>query len=86
MKDVWWIIVVKMDAKKTFKQRNGSFKISSRDSMTRDGEGQGHYICDVKAKDNQWYKTNDNDSPVQISRQHVSKKSAVVLYRKCETL
>ena len=60
--------------------------IEHQGQMTRDGEGQGHYICDVKAKDNQWYRTNDNDSPVQISKQHVSKKAAVVLYRKCETL
>ena len=61
--------------------------IEHQGRMTSDGEGQGHYICDVKTKDNYWFRTNDNQLPVHISQNNVSKKSVVVLYRKkkCDT-
>ena len=42
--------------------------------MTTDGEGQGHYRCDVKTKDGQWYKTNDNKVPVAVTKRNLSKK------------
>ena len=51
--------------------------------MARDGEGQGHYRCDVKEKDTQtWYQTNDNNHPVPISIDNVTKMAVVVLYSK----
>jgi ubiquitin C-terminal hydrolase len=56
--------------------------IEHQGQMTKDGEGQGHYICDVKTKENDWYRTNDNKSHIQIAQKYVSKKSVVVLYRK----
>ena len=35
--------------------------IDHQGEMTRDGEGQGHYICDLIHKDSQnWYRTIDN--------------------------
>ena len=52
--------------------------------MTNDGEGQGHYTCDVKTNNGQWYRTNDNEVPVQITKRKLSKKCAVVLYSKIE--
>ena len=52
--------------------------------MTNDGEGQGHYTCDVKTKNGQWYRTNDNEVPVQITKRKLSKKCAVVLYSKIQ--
>ena len=53
--------------------------------MTRDGEGQGHYICDVKCNEsNNWFRTNDNMDAVSISSNSVTQKGAVLLYkRKC---
>ena len=51
--------------------------------MTKDGDGQGHYICDVKCSiTHQWYRTNDNMDPVVISKEDVSKQSVVILYKK----
>ena len=38
--------------------------ISHHGQMTIDGEGQGHYTCDVKSIDGHWYKTNDNTIPI----------------------
>ena len=50
--------------------------------MTRDGEGQGHYICDVKQGSTQtWYKTNDNESPIPVSINNVTKCAIVILYK-----
>ena len=56
--------------------------IEHKGQMTADGEGQGHYTCDVKTKDGSWYRTNDNKIPSQISRNNLSKRSVVVLYSK----
>ena len=58
--------------------------ISHTGQMTSDGEGQGHYTCDVQAKDGHWYRTDDNEAPVQISERLLSKKCTVVLYSKIE--
>ena len=52
-------------------------------NMTRDGDGQGHYICDVKFKETKtWYRTNDNNNPVPISSQSVTKNAVVILYKR----
>ena len=57
--------------------------IQHQGAMTRDGEGQGHYVCDVKwTKSKQWFRTNDNEKPFPISQENVSKNCAVVLYKK----
>ena len=51
--------------------------------MTRDGEGQGHYICDVKcSQKHQWFRTNDNEDPVRIEADDVSQQGVVILYKK----
>ena len=56
--------------------------IEHRGSMTRDGEGQGHYICDVKSNISKtWHRTNDNNDPISISRGCVTKNGVVVLYK-----
>ena len=52
-------------------------------SMTSDGDGQGHYICDVKSSQSKtWFKTNDNMDPVPINLDYVTKNAVVVLYKK----
>ena len=52
-------------------------------TMTGDGEGQGHYVCDVKSSiSNSWFRTNDNYDPVSISHQSVTKSAVVILYKK----
>lgn len=57
--------------------------IEHQGQMTQDGEGQGHYICDVKnLEDQNWYRTNDNKNPVQISVGNVTKNAVVVLFHK----
>ena len=53
--------------------------------MTDDGEGRGHYTCDIKTKGGHWYRTNDNEAPFRISNRKLSKKCAVVLYSKIES-
>ena len=56
--------------------------ISHTGQMTSDGEGQGHYTCDVLAKDGRWYRTDDNEAPIPIFKRQLSKKYTVVLYSK----
>ena len=51
--------------------------------LTRTGESQGHYTCDVKdAVTNLWFKTNDNCDPIQIEEASVSKDAYVVLFKR----
>ena len=50
--------------------------------MTKDGQGQGHYICDVKCSDNEWFRTNDNNQPIKLSFQDVTKQCVVALYKR----
>ena len=59
--------------------------ISHHGRMTTDGEGQGHYTCDVKTKDGRWYRTNDNKVPVLVNERNLSKKCVVVLYSKVDS-
>ena len=57
--------------------------IEHKGNMTDDGDGQGHYICDVKCKEsNSWFRTNDNADPLPISHQDVTKYGVVILYKK----
>ena len=51
-------------------------------SIGLEGSTLGHYLCDVKSKEGDWFHTNDNLNPVKINRRKVTKKAAVVLYRK----
>ena len=51
--------------------------------LTRTGVSQGHYICDIKdVNTNTWFRTNDNQDPVQIRSSSVSKKGYVVLFKR----
>ena len=52
-------------------------------NMTSDGDGQGHYICDVKShKSKTWFRTNDNENPVPIPLHNVTKNAVVILYKR----
>ena len=47
------------------------------------GNSQGHYICDVKDKESSnWFRTNDNRSPVPMERKNISDLPYVVLYKR----
>ena len=51
--------------------------------LSQDGETQGHYICDLEDKETlQWFRTNDNQNPVQIELKSVTQKPVVILYKK----
>ena len=53
--------------------------------MTKDGDAQGHYICDIRRKDSEsdtWFRTNDNMIPVELLPKDVTKKAVVVLYQR----
>ena len=52
-------------------------------SMTSDGDGQGHYICDVKcSQTNTWFRTNDNMDPYPINLNNVTENAVVILYKR----
>ena len=52
-------------------------------NMTSDGDGQGHYICDVKYnKSKTWFRTNDNKNTIPISLHNVTKNAVVILYKR----
>ena len=51
--------------------------------MSEDGETQGHYICDLEDKQTLvWLRTNDNQEPIPISLDNVTKNAVVILYRR----
>ena len=57
--------------------------IEYRGRLNVAGESGGHYICDLKdKKSGMWYRTNDNNDPIQIDDINISKSAYVVLYRK----
>ena len=57
--------------------------IEHQGTMTQDGEGQGHYICDIKSNISKtWHRTNDNNDPIPILRNSVTKNGVVILYKK----
>ena len=45
------------------------------------GESRGHYTCDVKDKEKNWFRTNDNAVPKQIEMRNVTNLPYVVLYK-----
>ena len=51
--------------------------------MTQNEETQGHYICDLQDSASlAWFRTNDNQPPIEISLDRVTQTPVVVLYRK----
>ena len=57
--------------------------VEHQGQMTQDGETQGHYICDLEDIESlTWFRTNDNQPPMAISLDCVTKTPVVVLYRK----
>ena len=57
--------------------------IQHEGDIAKDGETQGHYICDIKWKcSSTWYRTNDNLIPMSISVQDVTKKGVIILYKR----
>ena len=57
--------------------------IEFRGRLNAAGTSSGHYICDLKdKKSGMWYRTNDNNDPIQIDEINISKSAYVVLYNK----
>ena len=51
--------------------------------LRKSGESGGHYTCDIKENtSNVWFRTNDDQEPVQIEVSEVSKNAYVVLFKK----
>ena len=51
--------------------------------VTKTGQSNGHYICDVKDVDTKtWFRTNDDNDPIEIPVSSVSKQGYVVLYKR----
>ena len=51
--------------------------------VTKTGQSNGHYICDVKDADTKtWFRTNDDNDPIEIPVSSVSKRGYVVLYKR----
>ena len=47
------------------------------------GYSDGHYICDIKDRFSEsWFRTNDNNIPIPISVENVSKAAYVILFRR----
>ena len=57
--------------------------VEHKGHMLDDRETSGHYICDIEDKQTgQWFRTNDNQIPVQIDLESVTKKPVVIMFRK----
>ena len=57
--------------------------IEYKGNVTSTGYSVGHYICDVKDRSSgKWFRTNDNDDPIPIEDEDVSKSAYVVLYKR----
>ena len=51
-------------------------------NMSEDGRSSGHYTADVKNQITKtWFKTSDNDRPIPIFPEDVTKKGYIILYR-----
>ena len=54
-------------------------------NLTKTGQSNGHYICDVKDADTKaWIRTNDDHTPIEIPVSSVSKLGYVVLYKRVQ--
>ena len=52
-------------------------------NVTRTGQSNGHYICDIKEIETKaWFRTNDDRDPTEIPVSAVSKLAYVVLYKR----
>ena len=51
--------------------------------VSREGDSQGHYICDIKDRlTGRWFRTNDNKIPIPIEIKEVSDLAYVIQYQK----
>ena len=55
--------------------------------INRQGQTSGHYIADVKNQRlHQWFRTSDNDIPVAITENEVSRTGYIILYARVDSL
>ena len=75
-----------------FRDRSGNYStfepialVEHQGQLSQDGETQGHYICDLEDKETlQWFRTNDNQIPIPIELEIVTKNPVVILYKKMQ--
>ena len=60
--------------------------IEHQGDITRGGDTQGHYICDIRDKWFRWYRTNDNKNPIQLKISDVSRTGYAILYRRVSNI
>jgi uncharacterized UBP type Zn finger protein len=71
------------DTTKQFSQYEAVSIIEYQASVRSTGDSDGHYICDIKDRSSQkWFRTNDNNNPIPIELEEVSKFGYVILYKK----
>ena len=72
-----------MDKSREFAPFEPIALVEHQGQMSEDGETQGHYICDLEDKQTLvWFRTNDNQEPIPISLDNVTKNAVVILYRR----
>ena len=77
------LIFVTRDSLSNEAQYEAVSVIEYKGNVTSTGYSVGHYICDVKDRSSgKWFRTNDNDDPIQIQEEDVSKSAYVVLYKR----
>ena len=51
--------------------------------LSASGQSGGHYTCDIKDRmSNMWFKTNDEQDPLPIQEEDVSKYAYIVLFKR----
>ena len=77
------LIFVTRDSLSNEAQYEAVSVIEYKGNVTSTGYSVGHYICDVKDRSSgKWFRTNDNNDPIPIREEDVSKSAYVVLYKR----
>jgi hypothetical protein len=74
----------------SFRDRSGNYSsfepiaiVEHQGHLYQDGETQGHYICDLEDEETlKWFRTNDNQIPIPIELESITKNPVVILYKK----
>ena len=76
-------MLIYRDTTEQFSQYEAVSIIEYQGSVRSTGESDGHYICDIKDRlSKKWFRTNDNNNPIPIELDEVSKFAYVILYKK----
>ena len=77
------LIFVTRDSLSNEAQYEAVSVIEYKGNVTSTDYSVGHYICVVKDRSSgKWFRTNDNNDPIPIREEDVSKSAYVVLYKR----